>query len=211
MSLQYILMGDIIASSSYQAASLREAFLAQIQACNHALGEEIVSPYTVTLGDEFQGVAASMPAAMKAIFYLEENLLSAKQPFKLRYVVVQGEIDTPLNRQKAHTMMGAGLTRARRMLTDKRRGQPRFRFDLPDSAITQQFERLFTVLDGLIDRWSPADAGLICDMIASPHNAEVGQRHGKNRSQIWKRRKHLLIEEYRALKAVILDLADEEA
>ncbi len=208
MSLQYILMGDIIESSSYQAASLREAFLAQIEACNYALGAEIVSPYTVTLGDEFQGVAASMQAAMQAIFYLEEGLLGANQPFKLRYVAVKGEIDTPLNRQKAHTMMGAGLTRARQMLTDKRRGQPRFRFDLSDRATTRQFERLFTVLDGLIGRWSPADAVLICDMIASPHNAEVGERHGKNRSQIWKRRKHLLIEEYRALKAAILDLAD---
>jgi hypothetical protein len=208
MSLQYILMGNIIASSSYQAPSLREAFLAEIDACNHALVAEIVSPYTVTLGDEFQGVAASMQAAMKAIFYLEEGLLGAKPPFKLRYVAVQGEIDTPINRQKAHTMMGAGLTRARQMLTDKRRGQSRFRFDLPDRVATRQFERLFTVLDGLMDRWSPADAVLICDMIASPHNAEVGQRHGKNRSQIWKRRKHLLIEEYRALKAAILDLAD---
>lgn len=207
MSLQFILMGDIIESSSYQAASLRESFLAQIEACNHALKAEILSPYTVTLGDEFQGVAASMRAALKAIFYLEEGLLGAEQPFSLRYVVVHGEIDTPLNRNKAYTMMGAGLTRARQMLTDKRRGQPRFRFDLPDRGATQQLERLYTVLDGLTGRWSPADAGLIADMIATPHNGEVGRRHGKDRSQIWKRRKHLLIEEYGALKAAILDLA----
>lgn len=207
MTLEYILMGDIIASSSYQAASLREAFLSQIEACNQALEAEILSPYTVTLGDEFQGVAASMQAAVQAIFYLEEGLLGAGQPFKLRYVAVHGDIDTPLNRQKAHTMMGAGLTRARQMLTDKRRGQPRFRFDLSDGAAAKQFERLFTVHDGITDRWSSADAELISDMIAFPHNAEVGRRHGKDRSQIWKRRKHLLIEEYRVLKAAILHMA----
>jgi hypothetical protein len=107
-------------------------------------------------------------------------------------------------------MMGAGLTLARRMLTDKRRGRPRFRFDLPDEAVTRQFERLFRVLDGLTERWSPSDAILIRDMIADPHNQAVGCRHGKNRSQIWKRRKYLLIEEYRALKAALLEMASED-
>jgi hypothetical protein len=208
MSFQYILMGDIIASSSYRAAALREAFLAQITTCNHALAEEIISPYTVTLGDEFQGIAASLRAAVEAIFFLEEHLLSARPSFRLRYVLVHGEIDTPLNRRKAHTMMGAGLTRARKLLTDKRRAQPRFRFDLPDRVAAGQLERLFLVIGGLTGRWSTSDAELIGDMIANRNNGEVGARHGKNRSQIWKRRKHLLIEEYRSLKEVVLEMAD---
>lgn len=208
MSLEHILMGDIIASSRYRASALREAFLAQIATCNSALAEEIKSPYTVTLGDEFQGVAASLRGAVEAIFFLEERLLGVRPPFKLRYVLVHGEIDTPLNRRKAHTMMGAGLTRARQLLTDKRRGQPRFRFDLQDRAAARRLERLFLAIDGLTGRWSSSDAELIGDMIANRHNGEVGARHGKNRSQIWKRRKHLLIEEYRALKKVVLEMAD---
>jgi hypothetical protein len=208
MPLHHILMGDIIASSRYEASALREAFLAQIDSCNNALAEEIESPYTVTLGDEFQGVAASLRAAVGAIFFLEEHLLGVRPPFKLRYVLVHGEIDTPLNRRKAHTMMGAGLTRARKLLTDKRRGQPRFRFDLPDRDAAGRLERLFLVIDGLTGRWSSSDAELIGDMIANRHNGEVGARHGKNRSQIWKRRKHLLIKEYLALKEVILEMAD---
>lgn len=207
MPLQHILMGDIIASSRYRASALREAFLAQIAICNRTLAEEIESPYTVTLGDEFQGVAASLRGAVEAIFFLEERLLGGQPSFKLRYVLVHGEIDTPLNRRKAHTMMGAGLTRARKLLTDKRRGQPRFRFDLPDRAAARQLERLFLAIDGLTGRWSVSDAELIGDMIVSSHNGEVGARHGKNRSQIWKRRKHLLIEEYRALKEVVLEMA----
>jgi len=207
MPLQYILMGDIIASSSYPAAALRKSFLAQIDACNRALGAAVVSPYTVTLGDEFQGVAASPLGAVEALFFLEEAILGVEPHFKLRYVLACGEIDTPLNRRQAHAMMGAGLTRARRLLTDKRRGQPRFRFDLTDQTATRQFERLFMVLDGVTGRWSTSDADLIRDMIADPHNEAVGRRHGKDRSQIWKRRKHLLIEEYRALKAAIKDMA----
>jgi hypothetical protein len=211
MAHHHILMGDIVASSQHPAAALREAFMAQIDACNSALKAGILSPYTITLGDEFQGVAASLKAALEAIFFLEEHIPCGALFFKLRYVVVGGEIDTPINREKAHAMMGAGLTLARGMLTDKRRGLPRFRFDLPDKAATIQFERLFLVLEGVTGRWAAADAGLIRDMIANPHNQAVGRLHGKNRSQIWKRRKHLLIEEYRALKAAILDLAQASA
>jgi hypothetical protein len=45
-------------------------------------------------------------------------------------------------------------------------------------------------------------------MLSDQNNEEVAAKHGKNRSQIWKRRKYLLIEEYRLTKAVVLDLID---
>lgn len=73
--------------------------------------------------------------------------------------------------------------------------------------MTKELNRLFLVIDGLIARWAPDDGTLILDMIANTNNVEVGKKHGKNRTQIWKRRKHLLIEEFRALKEVVLDLA----
>jgi hypothetical protein len=104
-------------------------------------------------------------------------------------------------------MMGAGLTKARKILTDKRRGLPRFRFDLTDAYTMNQLNRLFLVLDGLTSRWDIEDGILILDMLANTHNKEVGVRHGKNRTQIWKRRKNLLIEEYRALKDALMELA----
>jgi len=102
--------------------------------------------------------------------------------------------------------MGAGLTRARELLTGKRRRTPRFRFELRDDQMTRQLNRLFLVIDGLIARWNPQDGPLILDMIANSNNEEVGEKYGKNRTQIWKRRKHLLIEEFCALKEAIMDL-----
>lgn len=172
--------------------------------------QRILSPYTVTLGDEFQGVARSLLAAIEAILYIEETSLRRGLVFKIRYVTVHGQIDTPLNRLKAHNMMGAGLTKAREILTDKRRGGRRFRFDLTNAYIMDQLNRLFVVIDGLTDRWDVEDALLILDMLGNTNNEEVGAKHGKNRSQIWKRRKHLLVEEYRALRETIVDLAQQK-
>ncbi|MEJ2157725.1 MAG: SatD family protein [Desulfobacteraceae bacterium] len=206
MAKRHILMGDVIGSSKQDVRQLRKAFMGLVSLCNQELGHDIISPYTVTLGDEFQGVAATLTAMIKAIFFMEETILRKELAFKIRYVGVHGAIDTPINRLKAHTMMGAGLTKAREILTDKRRGEPRFRFDLADTYTMNQLNRLFLVFDGLTGRWDPKDGLLITDMVANPHNEEVGVKHGKNRTQIWKRRKHLLIEEYRALKDAIVEL-----
>ncbi len=206
MAWQYILMGDVIGSSKYDARKLRQEFMKLVSSCNEKLERGIISPYTVTLGDEFQGVATSLHAMTEAIFYMEELALRRELAFKIRYVAVHGKIDTPVNRLKAHTMMGSGLTKARKILTDKRRGKPRFYFDLGDVYTMHQLNRLFLVLDGLANRWDRGDGLLILDMLANPHNEGVGIKHGKNRTQIWKRRKHLFIEEYRALKEAIVEL-----
>lgn len=208
MAERYILMGDIIRSRSYDARELRREFMQLMSSCNSKLAGEILSPYTVTLGDEFQGVARSLRGLFDAVFYLEETSLQKSLKFKIRYVGLHGEIETPVNRMKAHGMMGAGLARARKLLTDKRRGKSRFQFEFPNVQMTKALNRLFLVIDGLISRWSPDDGPLILDMIADTINVEVGKKHGKNRTQIWKRRKHLLIEEFRALKEVVLDLAE---
>jgi len=191
----------------YKVSKLRREFIQIVSSCNKTLEGEILSPYTVTLGDEFQGVARSLKGLFDAVFYLEEISLLKRLKFKMRYVGLYGEIDTPINRMKAHGMMGAGLTRAREMLTAKRRRKSRFQFELPDAQMTKELNLLFLVIDGIIAKWNPDDGPLILDMISNNNNVEVGKKHEKNRTQIWKRRKNMLIEEFRALKEVVLDLA----
>nr|VFK53131.1 MAG: SatD family (SatD) [Candidatus Kentron sp. TC] len=197
-------------SRSYEAVKLREEFLQLIDSCNGTLGDGILSPYTVTLGDEFQGVASSLGKVIDAIFHMEELSLSRSLPFKIRYVSVYGHIDTPINHIRAYTMMGPGLTKAREILTDKGKGKPRFRFVLDDAYLANQLNRLFAVVHGLIERWPAQDAALIFDMLHNTSNKEVGVIYAKNRSQIWKRRGHLLIEEYRSLKEAIVEMVRNE-
>ena len=207
MADRYILMGDIIGSSTHDVGKLRREFAQLVASCNTELQAEILSPYTVTLGDEFQGVARSLRGLLNAVFCLEETALQRSLGFSMRYVGLYGEIETPINRIRAHGMMGAGLTRSRELLTDKRRQTCRFRFELPDDRMTRQLNRLFLIIEGLVARWHPQDGPLILEMIANPSNKEVGEKYGKNRTQIWKRRKHLLIEEFRALQEAVMDLS----
>lgn len=210
MNTKYILMGDVIGSRQFPQEELRANFVTLIDSCNRMYKEQIESPYTVTLGDEFQGIPNSLSTAVSTIFYLEETLFSKQFPFSIRYVLVFGTIQTPINTEIAYTMMGPGLTKARELLSDKKRGEPRFHFDLSNLKTSDYLNTLFFVLDGIARRWRKKDSKLILEMIQNSNDKEVARKHNKNRSQIWKRRKNNLIDEYRSLKEIILRIAQEE-
>lgn len=208
MSKNFIIMADIIKSRNYAIENIHQPFGDLIASCNQEFSKYILSPYTITLGDEFQGVADSLLSAIESIFYLEEECVKRQLKFKLRYIIFYGEIKTPINPTIAHGMLGEGLTQARKKLSKKKKSKHRFYFDLSDDKLALLLERLFLVLEGIIRGWAIKDYPLIGDMINTRSNLEVGNKHSKNRSQIWKRRKHLLVDEYNAQKIVILDLTE---
>ena len=135
MADYFIVMGDVMGSRRLDATKLRQQLKTLLSASNRDLNTEILSPYTTTLGDEFQGVARSLRGVAECIFYWEETRIKKENNFGIRYVAHYGEIQTPINTEVAYGMMGPGLTKARALLTDKRRGQPRFSFDLPDKRL----------------------------------------------------------------------------
>jgi hypothetical protein len=68
----FILMGDVVSSSGYEAKLLHKELKALIQSCNEELRADKLSPYTITLGDEFQGIATSLEASIKTLFFIEK-------------------------------------------------------------------------------------------------------------------------------------------
>ncbi len=113
MANYFILMGDVVASRRVNARELQRHLKSLVSSCNSDLKSLILSPYTITLGDEFQGIATSLRAIIESIFYFEETCIKKRYHFKLHYVGHYGEIQTPINREIAYEMMGPGLTQAR--------------------------------------------------------------------------------------------------
>ena len=211
MADHFIVMGDILKSRKCDGRELMRDFKDLVSSCNTKLAEGILSPYTITLGDEFQGISRSLHWCVQSLLYLEETTLRKGFAFALRYVVHYGRIDTPLNRKVAYGMVGRGLTRGRELLTTKRRGLPRFLFDLPNRNLAMQLSQLFGVMASLTRDWKRKDVDLIFEMLSSDDNATIGARHGKNRSQIWKRRRNMHVDDYKALRSIVIQLSREES
>lgn len=208
-----VLMGDIMESRELDDAQMMRSFKAMVKGCNRSLHRQILSPYTysVTTGDEFQGVASSLAGAVNAILYMEEHRLRHTIEFGVRYVVCQGKIGTPINPQVAHEMTGPALIQAHELLEDKKRGVARFRLQTDPARHGEHLEHLFKAVDEIMNRWGIKDYPLIYALIKEPSNTKAARRLKRDRSLVYRRRKHLLVTVYAELRQAITSYAEESS
>src|ERR1700712_2907163 len=92
-----ILMADIIGSQTAEQGQLIADFKELVADINTKNKDLILSPLTITLGDEFQGIIKNIAGAINIVLDLEEEIIRRNATFKLRYVIVEGLIETPIN------------------------------------------------------------------------------------------------------------------
>jgi len=199
-----ILMADMIDSRNQDQGIAMEYFNSIIKFVNSKHYEGILSPLTITLGDEFQGIVRNIKSAIDILFEIEESLIHSGAKFKLRYVLVEGKIDTPINREIAYGMMGDGLTTAREQLAKLKHGKSRFNFFLKRIYKSKVIYEAFFIYQSFIDSWDiEKDYPLVSEFLLVKDYKIVAKELDKTRSQIWKREKNLKIDEYFSVKLVI--------
>jgi hypothetical protein len=194
-----ILMADIVRSRNQDQAALMRSFQALVMDANTA--HNFVSPLTITLGDEFQGLLGTIAEAVQVLSWLEEERARKGMTFKLRYVIVEGLIETPVNPRIAYGMLGDGLTRARQYLEQLKKEDTRFLFWLKDTRQSKALNNVFIALQELLDHWNvERDHELIGAFLEHNNYIRVAMALKKERSLMWKRKKSLKINAYLALK-----------
>jgi len=201
-------MADVVGSSKRNGKALMNDLKAGVAKVNREGGHEILSPMTITLGDEFQGVVKNPQVAMKLILSMELYLMSLKNPFKLRYVVYEGDIQTKLNKERAYEMLGPGLTAAREQLIELKSTKNRFKVHLEDKEQTEKLNLMLVVLQGIIDQWTPAQQKVVTTFLELDDYRKVAKRLSKDATAIWRRKRSLMIEEFNSLRNLILKTAN---
>lgn len=109
-----ILIGDIIASRRLpDRKATQEKLAATVAHLNRRSVHALSSPYTITLGDEFQAVFH----CADTIFHDAVSLLLALHPVQIRFAWGLGSLDTPLNPDMAIGMDGPAFHHARAAMT----------------------------------------------------------------------------------------------
>ena len=197
-------MADIIKSRQTDQKPLMINFNAIVNKVNETNAKQFLSPLTITLGDEFQGIVKTVSDALTVIIKLEEEIISRQAGFKLRYVLVEGTVDTPINHQIAYGMLGEGLSKARRALQESKHGSLRFHIDLLNHTKSEALNNSFLIYQKLLENWNvKKDYDLILAFLNLRDYKQVADKLGKTRSQIWKREKSLKINEYISIKEII--------
>jgi hypothetical protein len=130
-----VLMGDLVASrAARSAAALHELFDAGVDDFNRRWRGRIVSPLTITLGDEFQGLLSDTLGAFELMQAMRMHFLA--QDVECRFVLAPIRLDSPLNPARAWNMMGAGFSEARERLNDKA-DVSAYRFSFPAEPLIE--------------------------------------------------------------------------
>ena len=198
-----ILMADVIKSRD-DTQNVIAGHLKQLTTdINHRSKKGILSPLTVTLGDEFQGVVTGTQAGLEIMILLEELMLEKSIPFQLRYVLGKGPIQTPVNKEVAHGMLGRGLTETREKLNALKKEDTRFFVFGTENDM--YFNNLFVLYQSVRDDWNIKDNKVIADFLRYDDYKTVAEKNNKTWSQMWKRKKSLKIREYNIIKQMILE------
>ena len=209
MTQGYILMADIINSRTKDSAELMEGLKALVTTINKKYKKNILSPLTITLGDEFQSIINDLKSCVEIIIKIEEEIVLQHLDFSLRYVVQYGAVDTKINNKVAYEMLGSGLTMARENLElAKKAKDGRVHFHVMNEADAKLLENLFFVFIFIKDSWSRSDYYVVAEFIKGLNYREAAEQLDKDSSQLWKREKSLMIKEYMATKRSIIDIVN---
>ncbi|MBP6576355.1 MAG: hypothetical protein KA796_05380 [Chryseobacterium sp.] len=205
----YILMCDVLNSREKNQKNLIEDFRNCTTYINNKYKKNILSPLTITLGDEFQGVIKNLSNSIKIIVELEEFIIKNNFPMKLRYVLYFGEIETEINSNIAYEMLGNGLTDSRRIINNMKEKDSRFYIDTKEESKNSILNNGFNIFQNIVDKWKiEKDYEIIYSLIEFKDYKIVSEKLNKNRSLVWKRERNLNISSYTSAKEILLVISN---
>lgn len=119
------IIGDIVSSRKYEnRQQLQEKFDQAINQINIEYNDYIASNFTITLGDEFQGLLSTPHLSYEIIKKIRELL----SPVKLVFGVGIGDMATNFNKEISIGSDGPVYHRARKMLIKAKKNDPTIQY-----------------------------------------------------------------------------------
>lgn len=152
MSNYIVVIGDIIESKDLKPA-LRKQTQNQLEEIFDQLNREsgmLVSPYTITLGDEFQAVYRSAGQLFQDIW----AIIAQIHPVRVRIAVSVGEITTEINREQSLGMDGPAFHAARDRIEEMKNEDILLSLTTDDSRFDRLVNSSLRILAGTLRTWN---------------------------------------------------------
>ncbi len=130
---------------------LQKKFSAALSTVQKRYAQHIVSPLTVTIGDEFQAVLKEPSHLFALLYEIEQSLKTVT----LRYGFGIGAISTAINYQAAIGMDGPAFHNARTSIEQARKTKTRYGFICGDPVIDKRINVLLNWIDISTKSWPP--------------------------------------------------------
>lgn len=169
--MRYIaIIGDIKDSKKLSDRSeIQKKLSCTLKNINQIYRDGIVAKFTITLGDEFQGLLEEWDHILDIIKYIQKEMY----PVKLRFGIGIGEISTDIVYEAAIGADGPAYYAARKMIEELREQERRLKKQASDIQITcynmecfdvKEINTILALMKTIEDSWSEKQRFTIWDM-----------------------------------------------
>jgi len=150
-----VIIGDIISSREVERRKdLQNKLLNVFNYLNSSDYENhLVSPYTITLGDEFQAVYEKA----NYLFLDTTRILDKAFPQKIRFSFGIGEISTDINREQSIGMDGSAFYFAREGISNLKNQRGDYKFNIygfEDPELEKLYNNILYIFSNLLEGWN---------------------------------------------------------
>lgn len=171
MSAAIVLIADLIGSRNVQERGDLQITLSETLERLNRRNPDIASPYTLTLGDEFQVVLNQADH----LFHDITSLLATITPELARFSISVGEITTPLNPKQAIGMDGPAFYRARDELETLKKGRGLFTLSGVSSDCLRLANLSLNLVAHNVRKWNPTRIQVLDRLYAHSPVSEIAQ------------------------------------
>ncbi len=180
-----VLMGDIISSeASNDKMAIHLQFNQVVDIHNEKYQEQLLSPLTITLGDEFQGIVNTLEAAAKIARDIRLELL--KFNLDCRFSIGIVKLRTEINPLKAWNMMGEGLAENRSIL-NKKHDLTYYHFSIISDKIMQlNLDAIGVAITAIERRWTIKQRSYITDLLNGKTTQQIAKFNSIRENNVYK-------------------------
>jgi hypothetical protein len=189
--LVLVLIADIVESRSIpNRAEYQEKLRVFLESVNDQSRHSLLSPYTITVGDEFQAVYRDA----RSLFTDIMRIVGHSFPHRIRFALSHGTITTELNRQAALGMDGPVFSSARALLNElKKEDRTIVRFILPDNDLVDLINVCLTLFANDLERWNKNAVSIFTLLLLGLTPRQISRETGVHFTTVYRhiRAKHL--------------------
>ncbi len=146
----WVLIADIINSKEIKDRGKLQDDLVKYFSRNNKKDNNIVSPYTITLGDEFQAVFKDFNTIVSDTLVFLDKFY----PFKFRFAIAYNSISTKINKEQALGMDGPAFYNARKLINNLKKSKNSI-INISSSKHSQIYNKSLNLLFQYIAKWKP--------------------------------------------------------
>jgi hypothetical protein len=199
-----VLIADIVGSRSIPDRAAYQRRLGELlDSINERSREGLLSPYTITVGDEFQAVYRDT----RSLFGDVMRIVSFSHPNRVRFALAYGPLSTELNPRAALGMDGPVFSCARGLLTSlKRQDRTIIQFDFPRNDRVELINACLALFANEMERWRGNAVAVFTMLLEGLTPRQVSEETGVHFTTVYR---HMRGKHFEDLKRVLELLSRE--